>query len=365
VLLAALGVHGCSAVTAITAQNTTSVTHISPVAPEIVEAQIVAVMKDIEVHAAKTGMLFSEEIIRTVVKHFSENRVPLVVDPVMVSKSGALLLEEKTIQTLMTELLPVATIVTPNAAEAEKLTGITIKNPKDATVAAKKIAEMGPRAVVVKGGHIDTGEFTRDILFFRGRVVAFENKRINTKSTHGTGCTFSAAIAAELAKGKEIKEAVELANKFVNAAIKNGLNVGKGFGPVNPTGDLHRSAEKFRVLENIAEATKMLESSTEFARLIPEVQSNLAMALPGAVTKEDVAAIPGRIVKAADRVRASSCPMFGASQHLANTILAAMQFDSKFRAALNIRFAPEILACCRSLGFSCSSYDRRREPKHI
>ena len=362
---AALGVHGMSAITAITAQNTVSVTAVHAIPPEMVRKQIEAVVTDIGVDAAKTGMLYSSEIIEVVVEEVEKHGFPLVVDPVMIAKSGAPLLREDARKALIDELIPLATVVTPNAMEAQKITNMKIRSVEDAEAAARKIVELGAKAVVVKGGHIIEGGKAIDVLYYNGEYYYLERKRVETKTTHGTGCCFSAAIAAELAKGKRIPEAVKVAKEVVTMGIKFGLNIGKGYGPVNPMAQLYKEAEKYKVWKNVKEAVKLLENAPSVSKLIPEVKMNVVMALPYAETLEDVVGIDGRITVVSGKAKAAGCPDFGVSRHLAKYVLTAMKYDSSTRAAINIRYSTNILNVCRKSGLIISFYDRRREPEEI
>jgi hydroxymethylpyrimidine/phosphomethylpyrimidine kinase len=227
-----LGVFGMSALTAITAQNTLGVHGIYNLPLEAIEKQIDAVAQDIGVDAVKTGMLSQVPIIETVARKIKENRIPnLVVDPVMVAKGGARLLEQDSQQALIEHLLPLATVVTPNLPEAEVLTGRDIRTVDDMKEAAKRIHSFGAKYVVVKGGHLEGDAL--DILFDGDAFTEFVAPRHKTNHTHGTGCTFSAAITAELAKGKPVQEAVRTAKDFITCAIRDTLGLGQGHGPTN------------------------------------------------------------------------------------------------------------------------------------
>jgi len=229
----ALGVFGTTAITAVTAQNTAQITAIVEIAPDVVAAQIDAVASDIGVDAAKTGMLSSAPIIAAVAQALVRNRIePVVVDPVMISKAGAALLRQDAVDALRTTLLPLARIATPNLHEAAALTGRTIRTVGEMEAAAEAIAAMGPRAVVVKGGHLEGAPV--DVLYDGGRVTRLDAPRIPTANTHGTGCVFSAAIAAHLARGLGLAEAVRAAKAFVTSAIEAALPLGRGHGPANP-----------------------------------------------------------------------------------------------------------------------------------
>jgi hydroxymethylpyrimidine/phosphomethylpyrimidine kinase len=236
----ALGCHGMSAVTALTAQNTMGVSGIHEVPAEFVIAQIEAVSSDIGVDAAKTGMLASAAIVSAVAKSVAANDIaPLVVDPVFVSKSRDRLLAEDAVAALKNELFPLAAVITPNLFEASALVGEEIATRDEMADAARALHLLGPRAVLVKGGHLD-GPDAIDVLFDGDAVTEISGPRFDTKDTHGTGCALSAAIAARLAHGDSIPDAVRAAKDFVSGAIEHGLRVGRGWGPVNPAWRLGR-----------------------------------------------------------------------------------------------------------------------------
>jgi hydroxymethylpyrimidine/phosphomethylpyrimidine kinase len=224
---AAAGCFGTSAIVALTAQNTLGVTAVQELPPGFVEAQLEAIFGDIGVDAAKTGMLFSRELIETVADFLSVHRVPLVVDPVMVASSGAKLLEDDAIETLVSSLFPLATVVTPNLMEAEALAG----GPGTRHELAQRIHDLGAPAVIVTGGH---GEDAVDHLFDGHRNVAIEVERHDVAATHGAGCTHSATLAALLARGELLEDAAEGAARAASEAVRNGLvEIGGGEGPVN------------------------------------------------------------------------------------------------------------------------------------
>jgi hydroxymethylpyrimidine/phosphomethylpyrimidine kinase len=229
---AALGVYGTSAITAITAQNTVRVTAILALSPRMVAAQIDAVITDIGAHALKTGMLANAKIIETVVKKIQEHRLRnLVVDPVMVATSGDLLIKKNAVAALRSRLIPLAAVVTPNIPEAEELTGMALRTSEDIEESARRIVAMGAKSVVIKGGH-RAGPAV-DLYYDGKKFIAFHAPRIRTKNTHGTGCTFSAAIAAYLARGEKVERAVDLSKKYITAAITKAFAVGSGHGPVH------------------------------------------------------------------------------------------------------------------------------------
>ena len=229
---AAFGVYATSVVTAVTAQNTRSVVDFLEMPPALVKAQIDAVVTDIGADVVKTGMLASSAIIEVVaesIKRHSLTRV--VVDPVMVAKSGDRLLRENAVEALRDLLIPLAYVVTPNIPEAEALLGRSIRSLDDINAAVRDLVAMGAKSAVVKGGHLD-GPAT-DGLYDGQEFRAFTSQRLSTTSTHGTGCTFASAIAAGLANGKSVRDAVSEAKKYVTNAMKRSFPIGSGHGPLN------------------------------------------------------------------------------------------------------------------------------------
>ena len=232
----ARGVYGMSAITALTAQNTMGIQGVYEIDPSFVGEQIDSVMSDIGADAWKVGMLANAKIIRVVAERARKYNIELlVIDPVMVAKGGDPLLEPEAIKALILELIPLAFVLTPNLHEAYTLTDVTIENIVDAKEAARKIYNMGAKNVLIKGGHMPKEDESIDLLYEGRNFIEFHAPRINTKNTHGTGCTFASAIAAELAKGSDIKKAVHIAKAYLTAAIQmaDDQNIGQGHGPTN------------------------------------------------------------------------------------------------------------------------------------
>jgi len=358
-----LGGFGMSVITALTAQNTVGVQGIHEVPPRFVEEQIDAVLSDIGVDAVKTGMLANREIIEVVSRKIKQYKVKkVVVDPVMISKSGASLLRKDAQETLIKKLIPMAWVVTPNLKEASVLAGFKINSLKGMKKAAHQIYRMGTKYVVVKGGHLKG--MAVDLLYDGERFSEIEGPRIESKNTHGTGCTFASAIATLLARGATVDEAVRKAKTFVAMAIRSGLRLGRGTGPTNPSAYVLRELERYQVIRELKRAVEVLKGE-EIGYLIPEVSSNLGYALPFAEGVEDVAAFPGRIVRFKDSVTTYSDPEFGASQHVANIILTVMKFDPEYCSAMNIRYSRETVAQLKRKGFLVGQFNRRLEPKRV
>ncbi|HZR26172.1 MAG TPA: bifunctional hydroxymethylpyrimidine kinase/phosphomethylpyrimidine kinase [Vicinamibacterales bacterium] len=225
---AAFGVYGTSAITAVTAQNTQGVGQIAPLEADLVTAQIEAIAGDITIHATKIGMLATSAIVEAVAAAIEELELPLVViDPVLISSSGSSLLDADGVQALRAELLPLARVVTPNIPEAEALSGRRIQSDDDLRDAAKRIRDLGPKAVIITGGHASGADVT-DLLLEEHTFHEFHTPRIATPSTHGTGCTYASAIAAALARGFDLTDAARDAQQFVAGAIRHGLAIGNG-----------------------------------------------------------------------------------------------------------------------------------------
>ncbi len=365
---AALGIHGLVAVTSVTAQNTYSVIGIHDIPPQMVELQIRAVAEDMGVDAAKTGMLSNPEIVRTVARVVREYNFPLVVDPVIFAKSGARLLLEEAVEVLTKELLPIALITTPNIPEAERLSGIIIRTLDDAEKAAKKISDLyGVRGVVVKGGHLMSGEKSIDVLYYDGVIKKYETPRVEG-CTHGTGCSFSAAIAGYLAKGYDVFEAVARAKEFIYNAILRSYKIGKGHCPVNPSANIDLYAEIYKAQRELERAVeRLMIRDKEFVHLIPEVQTNFVYSPPAHLAKDtgDVIGIPGRIVNYMGRARASGQPTPGASSHMARAVLTIMSYEPSMRSGINIAYSKELEELLRELKFKVSYFDRREEPEEV
>ena len=231
------GVYAMSAITALTAQNTTGVRAIQESTPDFLKQQIDAVFEDIYPDAVKIGMVASSELIRAIadrLRYYEAKNI--VVDPVMVATSGSALMKNDAVQTLIEELLPVSTLVTPNIPEAQVLSGLTIETKEDMMTAAKQIGDSYHCAVLLKGGHSIND--ANDLLYADGELVWFEGKRIDNPNTHGTGCTLSSAIASNLAKGFTLAESVRRAKDYISGALAAQLNLGEGSGPMNHAFDL-------------------------------------------------------------------------------------------------------------------------------
>jgi hydroxymethylpyrimidine/phosphomethylpyrimidine kinase len=364
-MFSALGVYGCTAITAITAQNTKHVATIFEISPSIVEQQIRSVVTDMRPNAIKIGMVYSTAIIEAVYRSVKKtSRIPIVLDPILAAGTGAKLLRTDAYRSFVSKLIPLSTLITPNRMESEKLAGSMIKTENDAIEAAKKIRKLGAENVIIKGGHLGSAQVTDLLLDTKGNITKFTNPRVQVKEIHGSGCNFSSAVTAYLAKGIILSDACKMANEYVHIAIKNSVKIGKGLPIANPLSSIYRDANGYRILIELQQAVEQLSAFDRFYSLIPETQTNFAYALSNAVNISDVAAVRGRIIKIENTAVPASYIQFGASKHVASAVLAYMTVNPDFRSAINIRFDDRIIDVCKSL-FSVSSYDRAQEPKTI
>lgn len=353
----ALGVYGTSIVTAITAQNTLGVKAIFGLDPEAVSAQFDSIFEDFDIDCVKTGMLYSKETVSLVADWLEDAKAMLVLDPVLEAEAGGKLLRPEAIFAIKEELLPLARVVTPNIFEAEAITGIMVKDLESAKLAATQIIDMGAKAAIVTGGHLN---YT-DVLFEEGEVHLLEGHKVKG-GTHGVGCTYSAALASFLARNWGLKESAFAAKQFAIDSIANSHAVGKGASPVNQFAGPLLEAKRFRAITEIYQALDRLADEPSLWLFVPEVGCNIGMAIPGAVGTKDIVAVEGRLIRAGKKVHQAGCPRFGASRHIARIILAAMKFDNAVRSAMNLRLSRPILDICEDLGLTVASFDRKDEP---
>ena len=362
--IAMLGGHGMSVITALTAQNSLGVQSVYPIPLPFIEAQMDAVLSDMGADAAKTGMLWDGEVVRLVAEKMKQHRVDkLVVDPLIAATDNTRLLNEDGLDAVQRELLPLASLVTPNLPEAALLAGMEVRTTKDMKEAAKRIRGYGAAAVLVKGGHL-AGDPV-DILLDEEGYTEFPAERAVVQDVHGTGCVLSAAIATEMAKGASLQEAVQRGREVTIASIKASFAIGKGRRFPHPQSYGMREGERYQVIEALGQAIDTLRDEAHIGGIIPEVSSNIGYALPFARAKEDVAAFPGRIIRLQDSIATINPPAFGASQHIASIILTVMKYDPSLRSAMNIRYSPAILQACTKAGLRMLGFDRSEEPEEV
>ncbi len=354
----ALGVTGASVITALTSQNTRETKGFWWVPPEVVVSQMNSVFSDMDIKAVKIGMAGQPEVAKAVYEYLKGKKVPVVLDPVMSAQADERPLFEKGALPQIKKLVSISEIVTPNAEEAEVLTGVEVKTVSDAEEAADKLLKMGAKSVLVTG--IKTGVVS-DV--FKSDFKFTYTKQIKLGGTKGGGCCVSSAIAAFIAMGISVPSAVEYAEGFVDASIAHKKRIGKGIESLDPLSTLRTDAERYAVLCNMKAALAMLESHNEFTPFIPQIGSNLVYAIRNAKSTHEVAAVVGRVRDAMGLPRSLGTVEFGASSHVARVVITAMSIDPEKRAALNISSPPKFEEACRKAGFTTSHFDRRKEPK--
>ena len=375
-----LGAYGLTVVTALTVQNSSGVQAVHPVAPEVFAAQLEAVLGDFPVDAVKIGMLGTAENVRALASRLKNTNdlrgggkglrplapspysPPVVLDPVLSASGGFPLLEEAGVEAMREELFPLTTILTPNVPEAARLSGLEVKTLKDLKEAARRLQALGPRWVLAKGGHLK-GEPV-DVLCDGRNCYELPGTRLPAPHGHGSGCALASAIAAHLARGLSVPEAVNRGRELVRQALKFGLPLGRGRGPVNPYAPFAREAARYYVLKALEEAAARLQTE-DISSLIPEVMTNLGYAAPYAEGFSDVAAFPGRILKIPQGVLIPAPPAFGASRHIASIILTAMKTHPDLRAAMNIKYFENIDEIAPLLNLRLAYFDRSQEPPAV
>jgi hydroxymethylpyrimidine kinase / phosphomethylpyrimidine kinase / thiamine-phosphate diphosphorylase len=359
----ALGVFCKTIITSITSQNSYGVNSTYDLPSDVVEQQLQAILEDKKCQAVKTGMLGNEATVCLVAKMIKKSRLKnVVVDPVVLASSGKRLLTRGGVEALKKHLLPLASLVTPNIKEAELLSGVKIKSQSDRKKAARAILKTGVRAVLITGGHLKASP--EDLLLDNKGVEIFSSERLSKTDMHGTGCVFSAAITARLAKGASLREAIGNAKEYIGQTIVGGVASGNGTPCVEPFAAMYRQSEKQQCLVDLEDAMEIF-TKERIGNLVPEVQTNIGLGLSNAKRHEDVLAIPGRVIKNGEDIFTGARPQFGGSRHVANIVLTVMQHEPDMRAVMNIKYTDALLRICKKLKFKIASFDRSKEPKKV
>ncbi|RBI61157.1 bifunctional hydroxymethylpyrimidine kinase/phosphomethylpyrimidine kinase [halophilic archaeon] len=356
------GAFGTSVVTSVTAQNTRGVERAFTLPVEEIEAQYDAVTDDFDVRAAKTGMLAEAPVVEAVAEWVAELDAPVVVDPVMVAASGDRLLSPDG-EDAYEDLVARAALVTPNADEAEVLTGVEPTDDESAREAGEKLVEMGAAAALVKGGHVGS-EAVRDVLVAGDDAVTFEHPRIDTEATHGSGCTLASAVAARLARGDDLRDAVGASTAFMERAVRYPLDVGEGPGAVHHLVALRERADRQPTQEAVESVVRSFVER-DVSPLVPEVGTNVVGATPYAENVGETAAVEGRITRTMSGVQPNRGVRFGASSHVARFLLAAREFDPALRFAVNCRFDGSVEDALAALDGPVAEFDRAAEPETV
>ncbi|AGI47623.1 phosphomethylpyrimidine kinase [Thermoplasmatales archaeon BRNA1] len=331
--MASVGVHATSVITAVTAQNTCSVSSIFPMPADVVQAQLDAVLKDCEIKAIKTGMLYNAEIVGVVVDALEDHNIPLIVDPVMVATVGDRLYDESYIKALKRKLLPICELVTPNRQEAEVLSGIKIRNEDDVTYACEVIGKEGS-SVLLKGGHFDSKVVT-DYLYLSSGITRIRNPRTRGESGHGSGCAFSAFITANMANGLDLVTSVLESRKMIQKSIETQYSVGKGVDVVNTNVALTKKqdSDMVNVLRDMDTAVAKIMRIMPLD-LVPKDGMNIAYAVKNAKGPEEIAGIEKRIYVHNGSLKKGGNVKFGAGEHLSYVLMECMKTNPEMRCVM-------------------------------
>jgi len=364
-----LGIYPLTVPTVLTVQTPARVKEVVKVSPDYVDSLLKTLLEKFPISSVKISVLGSPEVASIVAEHLEKLECPIVVDPVVRAGDGTVLTDPETLRVVEDKILPRATIVTPNIHEAEILANMEIKSVDDMRAAAEIIAsKYGVEHVLIKGGHLPQGDFIVDVFYDKGSIYTFTTRRIYGKDVHGTGCTFSAAITAYLAKGYSIPDAIREAKRIVEYGIRYSIDIGEERRLINAYSIIETELERYRVLERLKDALRILENSSEYiVELIPEVRSNLVYALPSPYAEDinDVAGVPGRITCVGKKIVPVGEPAFGASSHLARAVLTMMKYFPDVRSCMNIRYMPELIEIARELGYRIAFFNRAEEPIEV
>jgi len=349
-----LGVKPLPVASVLTVQNFKSFSEFQPVHLDIIEKQIHAILEDEKPGTAKLGIIGSAEILHSIVIILSEAKIPIITDPVLGTSTGYSLVDEELMKAYKQVLFPAASLVTPNAHEASIITGIEVTDPESAKTACQHIFDMGPKAVLVKGGHLSSGRGT-DILYDGSEFYELEGQEINGE-VRGTGCTLSSLIAGYIAIGLETLEAVKKAKNDLTRVLKMSSQQGKITFKETMT---PKKAEIWHSVNNaISDILAIMPSC-----LIAEVGNNMAFAVPGADAPEDICSLDSRLLAKSDRVVTLGTPVFGRKSHVGRVVLAAMSHDPEMRCAMNLRYSNELIHQLENAGFSVGSFSRKKQPE--
>ena len=366
VTFAVIGVHGVTVATALTYQNTSGVLGFWAVTDRDVKAQMDAVVNDVDVAAVKLGMVASDGVARALEPYladFRERGVPVVFDPIIKAGAGQPLFEGVAEKTFADVILPHVTLATPNAVELAYLIGDEpARNLGDLRTQVRIFHSRFGLPALATGGHVGgASDAVVDVLFTGSEMREYRRGRVEGE-IHGTGCLFAAAVTAYLAVGLDLVTAFERAEEYVTAALAAAFTAGRGSRLPDRTAAIFGDAERWRVYNNVLRAVDVFITASNTYKLIPEVGTNIAYALPGARTMDEVCAVPGRIVRVAGDLHTCRDPAFGASSHMARGLMAVMKHDPSVRALMNVRYGDDVIAACAELNYRVGSFDRGREP---
>lgn len=355
--MAVVGIHATSVITAVTAQNTNGVRGVFPIPAEFVKEQLQAVLKDCDVKAVKTGMLYDAEVVGTVADILEDHEMPLIVDPVLESGKGDALSDKEMVDALRKKLLPICELVTPNKHEAEVLAKMKINTNDDISLACELIGKQGS-SVLLKGGHFNSPTVV-DHLYLSSEIMKLEYPRLK-KAGHGSGCVLSSFITANMAKGLDIVNAVLKSRELMQESVATQYAIGKGDPIINPMVKMKGETDKFKVLDALdAAAAKIMDIVPD--EFVPKGGMNIAMALKDAAGPEEIAAIDKRMYVHNGMLRKGGPAKFGAAEHLSYVLLTVMKHNPKVRCIMNIAYSDDVMNVMEEVGLNAVSVEMNQD----
>jgi len=351
-----LNSYGLTVITAITGQNTSNFGIIQPVSKKILKNQLELLISDFNIDGIKIGMVYNSEIIKTIHGELRNTNIPIVLDPIIKSTTGGLLIKKTAIKDFKKFLIPLATVITPNKCEAEFLSQIKINSKKSLLKAAQKIQKMGAKNIVITGAEIKDERISDFILEEKTQYMI--SGKIIPKTNHGSGCNYSSSLLVSLANGKTLKESVKFSKQFTYNSIKNAKNIGRGI-------------EITQIKNTDPIQTELTNGINKFIRIkdiykkIPECQTNFVFSKTNPKSIKDVLGISGRIVKTGNKVRRVGDLAYGGSKHVATALITMNKKYPEIRSAINLKYDEETISKLRKIKLVISSYDRSTEPEKI
>jgi len=352
-----LGTYALTTITSITSQNTRKFGLIEPVSAKMIKLQLDSIFSDFKVEAIKIGMVYNSNIIRAIHSRLSKVRAPIILDPVIKSTTGGLLLKKDALREYKKLLVPLANVITPNVSEACTLVGRSIKNKDDLLKSLLKIRNLGVKNVIITGAIFEK-DLISDFVLEDSKFYVYSSKKLK-RINHGSGCNFSASLAVSIAQGKKLRDAVKFAKNFTYNSIINSKKIGKGI-------TITQSSIKLDSTQRILDkAISDFSNIKKVYSIIPECQTNFVFSKEKTKSINDILGVSGRIVKTGKNVVVSGTLEYGGSRHVGSALLEMRKRFPKMRAAVNIKYDPKLINRCKKIGFRVGSYNRSKEPSKI
>jgi len=352
-----LGAYGFSVITAITSQNTKKFSKVEPISQKMIKSQLDSIFSDFTIDAIKIGMVFSNSIIKTIYAKLCKTKIPIVLDPIIESTTGGILLEKNALINYKKFLIPLAHVITPNVSEAEKISGVTISNKNDLLKCASLIKKMGAKNVVITGLQFEKGKIFDYVLDDTKHYVNIGTKLPN--ENHGSGCNYSSSLTVAIGMGKPLSDSTKFAKTFTYNSIKKSKLIGKGISLTNP---IHKTDKTKEILR---EAIFDLKNVKKFYSVIPECQTNFVYSELYPKSVNNIVGVQGRIVKVGRGFIVAGDLEYGGSIHVASAILEMTKKFPQTKSALNIKYDPKLIKKSKKNNFLVLNYDRAVEPKNI